>query len=461
MQDFDVMGYGDILRGKNVLLLVTGSIAVYKALELASWLKKQGGNVRVVMSEEAKKFVTPLSFEAILHTRVLHAGSEDWVQPAGRDGGDSVADRVACDGGAGRIDGREGNSRKGGVCHDSVACQHIAYARWADIAILAPASANTLAKIATGVADGLVLCTLLACKAPKILAPAMNTAMFEAQATQRNLRLLADDGFVIIPPRVSLLACDSVGNGAMASIEEIVFGLWSQLHSEPFWQGKDVVITGGGSVERIDAVRYISNHSSGLQASFLALAFALLGANVRLIASAFPIKLPLCVQCVEVRDSASYLVAIERTCEELASKERVYLLMAAAISDYVPERQFDGKLKKDAIGAMWELRCRQNVDVLKSICAPNLFKIGFKAETDEANAIESAKKMLQSPVDGGKGCEAVCLNLIGAHNPFGSPNNAMVLLAKDKKGGMLTHRTGYKDKLSIGFEIATFIRNLC
>ncbi|MDO7253010.1 bifunctional phosphopantothenoylcysteine decarboxylase/phosphopantothenate--cysteine ligase CoaBC [Helicobacter cappadocius] len=418
MKGFEaIMQQMDLLKDKKILLLVTGSIAAYKSIELASMLKKLGASLRVVMSDEAKKFISPLSFEAIIHTLVLHTQSEDWTHQ-----------------------------------DIEIACNHISYATWADVAILAPATANTIAKIACGVSDNLILSTLLACDKPKLIAPAMNTKMFEAIQTQDAIHKLKDLGFEIIDPRVSILACDTYGKGAMEEILEIVFRILRSIGQNSFWKDKEVIITGGGSIESIDSVRYISNHSSGLQASYLAIALYVLGARVSLISSIFPIELPSKIECLKVKTATSYLQAIDA---KTPSNGRAFLFMAAAISDYTPCNPSDAKLKKDTIGDFWEIQCQKNLDILKEINSPNLFKIGFKAESDEKNAISCAKKLLNSPEDGGKGCEVVCLNLIGKYNPFGSEENEMIFFSKNT-----TYHTGFKTKLNISFEIADFVQNL-
>lgn len=420
MKSFEMsMQNMDLLRDKKILLLVSGSIAAYKSIELASMLKKLGACVRVVMSEEAKKFVSPLSFEAIVHTRVLHTQSEDWVYQ-----GDGV----------------------------DTGCNHISYASWADIAIIAPATANTIAKIASGVSDNLILSTLLACNKPKLIAPAMNTKMFQATQIQDALIRLKDLGFEIIEPRVSILACDTYGKGAMEEVLEIVFRILRGVREDLFWKDKDVIITGGGSVESIDSVRYISNHSSGLQASYLAIALYVLGARVSLISSVFPIELPAKINKVKVKTAASYLEAID---SKIPSSGRAFLFMAAAISDYAPINPSDSKLKKDKIGDVWSIECQKNPDILKEINSPHLFKIGFKAESEEESAIYMAKKLLDPIEQGGKGCEVVCLNVIGKCNPFGSEENEMMFFSKNT-----TYHTGFKSKLKIGFEIADFVQNL-
>lgn len=420
MKSFEMsMQNMDLLRDKKILLLVSGSIAAYKSIELASMLKKLGACVRVVMSEEAKKFVSPLSFEAIVHTRVLHTQSEDWVYQ-----GDGV----------------------------DTGCNHISYATWADIAIIAPATANTIAKIASGVSDNLILSTLLACNKPKLIAPAMNTKMFQATQIQDALIRIKDLGFEIIEPRVSTLACDTYGKGAMEEVLEIVFRILRGVREDLFWKDKDVIITGGGSVENIDSVRYISNHSSGLQASYLAIALYVLGARVSLISSVFPIELPAKINKVKVKTAASYLEAIH---SKIPSSGRAFLFMAAAISDYTPINPSNSKLKKDKIGDIWNIECQKNPDILKEVNSPHLFKIGFKAESEEDSAIYMAKKLLDPIEQGGKGCEVVCLNVIGKCNPFGSEENEMMFFSKKT-----TYHTGFKSKLKIGFEIADFVQNL-
>ena len=398
-----------ILHSKRILVCVSSSIAIYKALELISLLKKMQAEVRVVMSEEAKKFITPLCFEALTHTKVLHTQSESWAQ--------------------------EGTTL----------CNHISYAKWADIALIAPASANTIAKLAAGISDNLLLSTLLACSAPKFLAPAMNTQMLLAPQTQNNLLHLQTLGYGIIPPRESLLACATFGDGALAEVEEILFHLTRALLTTPAWQGKRVIITGGGSKESIDSVRCISNHSSGLQASALAVALYSLGAEVILISSIFPTPLPKAIRAIEVSDTQSYLEAIHATLEENPN-DKTYLFMAAAIADFIPQDPQKGKIKKQA-NATLELKLAKNTDILASLDHKNLIKIGFKAESDAENAKAYAAKMLEE-----KNCACVCLNILTEHNTFGSTQNAMHLITKTTQTTL-----PLDSKLEIAFGIASFI----
>ncbi|WP_104697067.1 MULTISPECIES: bifunctional phosphopantothenoylcysteine decarboxylase/phosphopantothenate--cysteine ligase CoaBC [unclassified Helicobacter] len=391
-----------LLKDKKILIGVSSSIAIYKILDLISMLKKLGADIRVVMTEEAKKFVTPLCFEALTHTKVLHLQSEDW----------------------------------------SNGCNHIDYAKWADVFLIAPTTANTLAKISYGIADNLLLSTLLASKAPKLIAPAMNTQMLENPKTQENISKLRKDGFKIIATRSCLLACDTFGDGALATPKEIVFNLIREFYSHSFYKNKRVMITGGGSKENIDLVRCISNHSSGLQASALALAFYFLGANVTFISSIFPQELPNSIQQIKVASAKEYLEAIKTNLTE----EKTYLIMSAAIADFIPKNSYNTKIKKQDQKNL-TLELERNIDILESLNQKNLVKIGFKAELDKNNAIDCAKKMLET-----KNCACVCLNILSNHNTFGSQNNEMILFSKDKQ-----KQIPLSSKLQVAFEIADFL----
>lgn len=397
----------EILKDKKILLLVTGSIAIYKILDLISVLKKMQAKIAVVMSDEAQKFIQPLCFEAMSNRAVLCLQTQSYAR------------------------------------EDSP--NHINYASWADIALLAPASVNSIAKLRYGIADNIIITTLLACKCPILIAPSANINMIESKQNTENLQYLSHNGYTIIPPRETLLACNVVANGAMASVEELVFHLQKVLCKRDFWKNKEVVISGGGSIEAIDSVRYISNYSSGLQASNLALAFYFLGAEVKFISSKFPLPLPLDIQCKEAKSSKDFYDLLQQSC----TKDSI-LIMAAAISDFVVKNPINGKIKKENIGKSWNLRLNQNDDILSQIhCA---FKVGFKAECDRAIAEQSAKKMLQSIKSGGKGCDIVLLNHINEKTPFGSKNNEITIFTRDSKVVL-----SKKDKLSISFEIADFI----
>lgn len=368
-------GYEKIqpLKHKNILLCVSGSIAAYKAVEILSGLKKLGANVAVVLSEEAKRFISPLSFEAISHTQVLHKDTESWVD-FGKSLGfldsnfcadlpaDLRADSIKVPCTDSTADSSTDSLSDSSISKSSTADfapsyphpkSHIAYAKWAHIVLLAPATANTIAKLAYGIADNLIVQTLLATKHTQILlAPAMNTQMFLSPQVQSALDRLQDYGYEIIPPKEALLACDEYGVGALAEVEEIIFrtlrasymrdlplrakkssenskqdnfsqsdfkrnnfvqnGFWqSDFWQSDFWEGREVIITGGGAISPIDTVRAISNHSSGKQAIALAKAAYTLGAKVTLISSKIDSFLPSQIECIDAQSNDDYKEAIE------------------------------------------------------------------------------------------------------------------------------------------------------
>ncbi|WP_104759641.1 bifunctional phosphopantothenoylcysteine decarboxylase/phosphopantothenate--cysteine ligase CoaBC [Helicobacter bizzozeronii] len=410
MKTLDLLAQNALLKDRRILLLVSGSIAAYKSLDLVRAFIKMGAKVKVVMSQQAVRFVAPLSFEALTHYPVLTPKSERWD------------------------------------LSDPNCPNHISYAQWAEIVIVAPASANTLAKLAHGLADSLLSAVFLASSAPKILAPSMNTQMLEARATQENLERLRSWGCVVVEPREDLLACNTQGKGAMADILELVCASVQALYKNNFWAGKKVVVSGGASLEKIDSVRYISNFSSGLQASALALALYFWGAEVSLVASAFPLDLPAGIGRLSVQSGTDFLQALQ---ERANRQDPPFLFMLAAISDYKPTTPHKGKLKKQDLGASWSLECVQNVDILASL--EGFIKIGFKAEEGGTNAITNARKLLDNPQNGGKGCLAVCLNTLDSQ-PFGSAQNQMWLLSAQH-----SQHTKYLNKLTLSFEILNFV----
>lgn len=399
-----------ILAKKRVLLLVSGGIAIYKSLDLISNLKKEGAEVFVVMSEEATRFIAPLTFEAMSGNKVLCKSTESFPQ-----------------------------------------ISHITYANLADTAIIAPATINTIAKLNYGIADNLIVETLLACKCEVFIAPSANVNMLESPQNRANLDSLKNMGYTIIPPRVSRLACDIVANGAMAEVGEIIFNLKRAFYIESSggkWRGKNIIITGGGSVESIDSIRHISNDSSGKQASNLALAFYYLGANVSLISSKFPIALPLGVAKIAVKSSADFKSAIEAKLNSIA--ESSVFISAAAISDFVPKQKAQGKLKKEQIGEVWDLQLRQNEDILSEISkkfGKKTFIVGFKAESEVDSASANAKKMLKN-----KNCDMVVLNIISKGNEIGGERNEVRIFTAQNE-----LKIPQDSKLNISFAIAESI----
>ncbi|GAA7475270.1 bifunctional phosphopantothenoylcysteine decarboxylase/phosphopantothenate--cysteine ligase CoaBC [Helicobacter pylori] len=410
-----------LLENKRVLLLVSGSIAAYKSLELTRLLFKSGASIQVVMSEGAKKFIKPLSFEALSHHKVLHDRNEKWYY-----------------------------NHQNKLHHNHIAC-----AASADLLIFAPLSANSLSKIAHALADNTISATFLACASPKILAPSMNTNMLNSPIIQNNLKRLKDSNHIILDTKNALLACDTKGDGAMAEPLEILFKASQTLLKDTYFENREVIVMGGASVEKIDSVRVISNLSSGIQASALALALYFKGAKVTLIASSFPTPLPKEIASVLVSDTASYENALNNAAKNLQKHALKPLLFnLAAISDYLPKTSFNHKLKKSELGETLNVECVQNKDLLASVNPNQFVKIGFKAEDDQQNAIKNAQNLLKPSQDNGKDCSVVALNLIKDSRPFGSLENELWLFSHKK-----TQKIPSINKLEASFKILDFIKD--
>ena len=410
----------NLLKNKKILLGVTGSIAVYKSLELTRLFVKAGAEVRVVMSESAKKFITPLTFETLTSNRVLDDTNESWVDD-----------------------------------HN-----HIKTAEWADLFVIAPATANTIAKLANAIADNILLQSALAFSAVKILAPSANTNMLDHPITKANLKMLGIANYTLIDTQTKELACKTVGDGAMAEPLNIFWASARELLKDEFWTDRRVIVTGGGTIEKIDDVRYISNFSSGKMASSLSTALYCLGADVNLISTKFEAELPSDVYTLDVESSSEmleYLTDSIRIAKKgklskatLVRDEQIhliqkkpYLFMAAAVSDYIPAFAQDGKLKKDVLGEKWELGLKQNVDILSSIDKTGITVIGFKAEMDKSNANLNAINMLKN-----KNLDGVCMNLLKDSSSFGTETNSIEFITSDS-----STLIPESDKLTLSFEI--------
>jgi len=379
----------------KVLIGVTGSIAIYKTCELIRLFIKRGDEVRVVMSKAASKFITPLTFEALTRNKVLIEKNENW---------------------AGELN-------------------HIDYAKWADIYIIAPATANTINKAANGIADNLLLQTYLATKAPVLFAPAANTHMYIHPTTQSSFKKLN-----IIEANAGLLACGDEGIGKMVEPEEIFLRALREVNKEEFWKGKKVAVTAGGSIEKIDDVRFISNFSSGKMGEALAKAFYIKGADVTLISSKEH-NLSKEIKQIKVQSAEDYLKAILKENPD-------YLIMAAAIADFKP-KYTPGKIKKEQIGEKMILKMEKNIDILESLKKKKFKRIGFKAERDEKNALKYAKESLKK-----KNLDAVCLNLL-TRNDFGSDENEIIFITKEK-----TEKFPQDSKENIAFRIADAVKHI-
>ena len=392
-----------ILKDKKILIGVTGSIAIYKTLDLIRLFIKSGAVVRVLMSESAKKFINPITFEAISQNKVLDENSENW---------DKNSDY-----------------------------NHIDIAKWADILVIAPASANTINKISCGIADNLLLQTVLACKKKIIIAPAANTNMIENPITIQSINNLKNLGFEVLQTQTKELICKDVGNGAMLEPIDIFHKTCRELLKTLYWENRRVVLSGGGTVEKIDDVRYISNFSSGKMASSLATALYYLGADVSLVITRGYENIPKDIDLQIVDSSQTMFLALQ---DKLALKslKKSFLFMVAAISDYIPKESFSGKLKKEQLGETWSLELAKNIDILATLNKSEIYAIGFKAEMDKKEAKTNAQNMLKN-----KNLDAVCLNILDENNSFGSQNNNIELILKDRSFDF----SG--DKLDISLEI--------
>ena len=392
-----------ILKDKKILIGVTGSIAIYKTLDLIRLYIKSGAVVRVLMSESAKKFINPITFEAISQNKVLDENSENW---------DKNSDY-----------------------------NHIDIAKWADILVIAPASANTINKISCGIADNLLLQTVLACKKKIIIAPAANTNMIENLITIQSINNLKNLGFEVLQTQTKELICKDVGNGAMLEPIDIFQITCKELLKTSYWENRRVVLSGGGTVEKIDDVRYISNFSSGKMASNLATALYYLGADVSLVITRGYENIPKDIDLQIVDSSQTMFLALQ---DKLALKslKKSFLFMVAAISDYIPKESFSGKLKKEQLGETWSLELAKNIDILATLNKSEIYAIGFKAEMDKKEAKTNAQNMLKN-----KNLDAVCLNILDENNSFGSQNNNIELILKDRSFDF----SG--DKLDISLEI--------
>ncbi|MEA3374357.1 MAG: bifunctional phosphopantothenoylcysteine decarboxylase/phosphopantothenate--cysteine ligase CoaBC [Campylobacterota bacterium] len=417
----------NLLEGKHVLLGVTGSIAAYKSLELVRLLVKAGAEVKVVMSDAAKKFVTPLSFETLSRNLVLDEQSESW---AGE--------------------------------HN-----HIQTAQWADIFLIAPCTANTIAKLSNAIADNMLLQTALAYPGLKLIAPSANTNMLYNPITEASLKMLQIANYELIGTQTKELACQTTGDGAMAEPLEIFWHSARALLKEEFWEERRVIVTGGGTIEKIDDVRYLSNYSSGKMASALATALFLKGADVNLISTRKSSDLPQIMHTIDVESSAEMLEYLTDSIR-IAKKgkmsrpslirdepmqliqKRPYLFMAAAVSDYVPEFTQEGKLKKEMIGEKWALQLRENSDILASLDKNGINTVAFKAEMDSETALKHASSVIDK-----KDVDAVCLNLLKDSGSFGTSDNQIDFITAKE-----VHSLPRTDKLSLSLEMLSLAKEL-
>lgn len=338
-----------MLKGKTILLGVTGGIAAYKSASLASMLVKSHAEVHVLMTEHATNFITPITFETLTGNRCV-------------------------------IDTFDRNFE--------FQVEHVALAQKADAFVIAPATANVIAKIAHGMADDMLTTTFLACKCPKIIVPAMNTAMYENAVTQNNLEALRKYGMEIIDPASGRLACGDTGAGKMPEPETILQHIYRCCACPKDMLGLKVLVTAGPTQEAIDPVRYITNHSSGKMGYSIARDCMLRGAQVTLVTGKTAIDPPMFVDVVPVISARDMFEAVTSR-----SRDMDIIIKAAAVADYRPSQVADEKVKKS--DAELSIPLERTDDILKFLGdnkKPGQFLCGFSMETE--NMLENSKKKL-------------------------------------------------------------------
>ena len=335
-----------MLNGKHIILGITGSIAAYKAAMLCRLLVKEGAEVRVIMTPLAKQFITPLTMATLSKHPIL----VEFFNP----------------------ENGEWNS-------------HVSLGEWADMLLIAPATANTLAKMTTGIADNLLLTTYLSARSVVAVAPAMDLDMYAHTTTQQNLRTLADRGVEIIEPEAGELASGLVGKGRMAEPEEIVERVREILGGvkKKSLEGKRYIVTAGATIEPIDPVRYITNHSTGKMGYAIAEELARRGAEVKLISGRTALAVPKGVERIDTLSAEDMYIA---TVKEWAEADGA--VMCAAVADYTPKVVADRKLKKSDDDMRIELRRTKDIARELGATKGNRTLVGFALETDneEANA---------------------------------------------------------------------------
>ncbi len=371
-----------MLRGKCVVLGVTGSIAAYKIANLASALVKLHADVNVIMTKNATNFINPITFETLTGNKCL-------------------------------VDTFDRNFQFN--------VEHVALAKRADIFLVAPASANVIGKIAGGIADDMLTTTIMACKAPKLISPAMNTNMFENPIVQDNLKKLQNFGYEVIQPANGYLACGDTGAGKMPEPETLLAYILRTIACEKDMVGKKVLVTAGPTQEPVDPVRFITNHSTGKMGYAIAENCMRRGAEVTLVSGPVQIAPPLCVRVIPVVTAADMASAVKE-----CYQEQDIIIKTAAVADYRPAHPADEKVKKKDAESVLELE--RTEDILAYLGAhrrDGQFICGFSMETE--NMLENSRaKLAKKNVD-----MIVANNLKVAGAGFGTDTNVVTIITKD------------------------------
>ncbi|MFC2006295.1 bifunctional phosphopantothenoylcysteine decarboxylase/phosphopantothenate--cysteine ligase CoaBC [Chloroflexota bacterium] len=369
-----------MLTDKTIVLGITGSIAAYKAADIASKLTQDEARVEVIMTESATRFVTTLTLRSITGRPVV---TSMWELAS------------------------------------EFSIEHVALAEAADVVVIAPATANIIAHLAAGFADDMLTCTVLATKAPVVLAPAMHSGMFQNAVTQENLAKLRARDFTIVGPGYGRLASGGIGQGRLVEVEEIIGTIKQVLGRSGDLAGKRIVVTAGGTQEAIDPVRYISNRSSGKMGYAVAEAARDRGARVTLITAPTSVPEPAGIEVVHVESAMQMKEAVDK-----ATVQTDALIMAAAVADYRSKRAAEQKIKKGAGGLSLELV--KTPDILAEVKG-SFIRVGFAAET-EAHVENARKKLEQKQLD------IIAANdVTSPDSGFGVDTNRVTLISRDGK----------------------------
>lgn len=393
-----------ILKNKTVVLGVTGSIAAYKIANLASSLVKKGANVHVIMTKNATNFINPITFETLTGNKCL-------------------------------VDTFDRNFE--------FSVEHVSLAKQADIFMVAPASANVIGKIANGIADDMLTTTIMACKCHKVISPAMNTNMFENPIVQDNLEKLRNYGYEVIDPASGYLACGDTGAGKMPEPTVLESYIMKNIAMEKDMAGKKVLITAGPTMEAIDPVRFISNHSTGKMGYALAKIAMERGAEVTLITGKTYIEKPDFVKIIDVKSAKEMFDAVDK---EFDSQDIV--IMSAAVADYRPKTVADEKIKKNDGETAIELERTDDILGTMSRRKKNQFLCGFSMETE--HMLENSKNKLKK-----KNLDMICANNLKVEGAgFGTDTNVVTLITENE-----SRQLPIMSKEQVANEILTEINN--
>ena len=373
-----------MFTNRTIVLGVTGSIAAYKIASLASMLVKQHASVHVIMTQNATNFINPITFETLTGHKCL-------------------------------VDTFDRNFE--------FQVEHVSLAKQADLMLIAPASANVIGKMAHGIADDMLTTTVLACKAPVYVSPAMNTNMYENPIVQDNLRTLETYGMKVIDPASGYLACGDTGAGKMPEPQTLFAYIEAELAHKKDLSGKRILITAGATQEALDPVRYLTNHSTGKMGYALAKAAMVRGAQVTLVSGQTNLEPPLFVDLVPIISAQDMYEAVESRFDETD-----VLIMAAAVADYRPKEYVDQKIKKKTGDNVLELA--RTTDIIGTLSArkkPGQFLCGFSMETE--HMLENSKKKLQQ-----KHLDMIVANNLRTEGAgFGKDTNVVTLIREDRQ----------------------------